>query len=222
MNLSEMRQRVLEHLRESTTSPVGVTNDEVNRYINDGYSEAAEITQAVVEELDLSVPARQNFVTLPDNSLAPLTFVDKATGFPIHQIHWTWLDDRDRRWIRRPRQRPSLIAAFGLHEFILYPHYTAAGTITMLHAIVPVDLASDTDVPLLPEQHHMGLVHYAIFRALVKNADGPRLGRALRQKQYYDQTVDGLGVWSVDRHETLHTAVYGVFKQAPSSIVEWG
>ena len=227
MNLGQIRAKTLDFLREQS-SPVGVTTQEIDRYINDGYVEIAETTQAVVEEIQIGIGAGEHFFTLPANSLAPLTFVDDTTGYPIRPVHWTFIDKRDFRWIRIARQRPRLYAAFGLKEIFFYPAYLADATLTMNHSVVPMDLfvtstlRADADVPNLPEQHHMALSHYANYRVLLKDADGPRLGRAMRQRGYYQNTLDGVSVWSVERHETLKTAVYGVSKHSPSTISEYG
>ena len=227
MNLGQIRSKTLDFMRE-LASPVGVTTQEIDRYINDAYVEMAEVTQAVVEEITLTVQAGEHFVPLPQNSLAPLTLIDAATDRPIKPVHWTWVDKRDRRWIRISRQRPRVYSAFGLKEIFLYPAYLADATMTLNHSVVPVEgfatsiLENDSDIPNLPEQHHMALAFYAEYRALLKDADGPRLGRAMRQHGYYKNTLDGVGIWSVERHETLRTAVYGVSKHAPSSIAEFG
>jgi hypothetical protein len=227
MDLGTIRQKTLDFLREQST-PVGVTSAEINRYINDGYVEIAETTQAVVEEIQLTVGGGEHFLALPGNSLAPLTFVDDTSGYPIRPVHWTWIDRRDFRWIRISRQRPRLYAAFGLKEIFFYPAYNSTSTVTMNHAVVPQSgfttdlLVNNTDIPELPEQHHMALSFYANYRALLKDADGPKLGRAMRQRKYYQNTLDGVGIWSVERHETLKTAVYGVSKHSPSTIAEFG
>ena len=222
MNLGQIRNRVLDFLREQS-SPTGITAAELNRYINDGYRDMSERTLSVVEETTISVPGETPFVTFPTNSLAPLTFVDQTSDMPILPVHWTWIDRRDKLFVRKTRSRPSLIAAFGLYEALIYPAYTSGGgTIVLTHAIMPTELSSDTDTPSLPEQHHMGLVYYASHRVLLKDADGPRLGRALRQKKYYEETVDGLEVWGLSRHENLRTNVYSNNLPTASTIGEFG
>jgi len=217
MDLQTIRSLVYSHLKE-TDPPVGVTEAEVNRYVNDGYRDLAEKTLFAVEEIDLTVNAYENFIELPSNSLAPLTFTDKATGRPIDLVHWEWIDKRDRFWVRKGRSRPSVVAAFGLSELVIWPHYLTQSQITMNHSIVPDELVNDTDEPEFPEQHHMALVYYATYCALRKDADGEQLGRSMKQHKRYLFSRDGLEVWTLDRHANIRMAIYGNVLRTPGGI----
>jgi hypothetical protein len=206
------------------TNAVGVTEAEVDRYVNDGYRDIAERTQAVVSTNTLTVEADSPYYTLPSNSLAPLTILDTASGYPIRPKHWTWIDKRDHLWVRKTRSRPSVFAAWDLHEVIFYPAYAAQSSITLVHAVIPdvTALSADSDVPDLPEQHHMSLVHFALWRSLSKDADGPQLGRAMRQRRDYDNVLGGIEVWALDRHQGIRTATYGEPKYTPTTLSEFG
>ena len=208
MNRGEIRSRIIEALREEET-PVEVSTDELNEYIDDGYEEVAELTGAVVTDTVVSCPAKEHFIPLPANCLYPLAIIDTSSSRPIDLKHWTFIDRRDRVWIRSFRQRPYYAAAWSLTHLLVYPAYENAGSLTLTHAVIPGPLANDASVPDIPEQYHRGLQHYGHHRVLLKDADERRFGRSLRQRRYYLESLSDLSDWSGKRHEGIRQAIYG-------------
>ncbi len=208
MTRGELRTRIIESLREAD-DPVGVTTAELNEYIDDGYEEMAELTGAVVRDAVVACPLGEHIVALPADCLYPIAIRDTATGYPIDLKHWTFIGKLNNTWIRVSRIRPWYAAAWSLTHLLLFPAYDIAGSITITQASVPDPLANDGAIPDLPPQHHRGLVHYGHHRALLKDADGPRFGRSLRQRRYYFESMGDLDDWSTKRHEGIRTAIYG-------------
>lgn len=208
MTKQEIRAAIIRHLRESTT-PVRWTATEIDHYIDDGYRDLAERTGAIVGERLLVCGSGVHFISLPRDILFPIAIVDDATGEAVDPVHWTYIEDMDSDWLEKNASRPQVFAAFGLFELSLYPAYGATGTLRGTFAICPETLALDTDEPDLPPEYHAALVHYGSYRCLLKNADGPRLGRALRQLGYFNDYVEGLDTWADGRHEGILMSIYG-------------
>lgn len=208
MNRGEIRSAVISHLRENATTPVRWTSAEIDRYIDDGYREMAEITGAVVRTDTLTIRAESHFYTLPTDCLYPISIQDAGQDEPIDPVHWLWIDGEDEIWIRTLRQRPEVYAAWGLDEIIFWPAYNADGTVRMTQAIIPGPLASDSATPDLPQEYHGGLVEYAIFRCLLKDADGQQLGRAQRHRAYYMEFLGGLDFWTGRRHPNIRRDMF--------------
>lgn len=208
MNRGQMRERVIADLDEQAT-PVNVTETEINDLLDDAYQELARVTGAVIADITLDTNAGDPFVKLPDDILRALAIIDVGTGRPIDLKHWTFIDKIDNRWIRRTRTRPWYAAAWGLKELLLFPSYSAPGQITISATQIPGPMTSDSDIPNLPRQYHRALVHYAVSEALTKDADGPRFGRALRRRRDYQETLGEIDFWADNRHENIHTAIYG-------------
>ena len=208
MNRGQMRDRVIADLDEQTT-PVNVTETEINDLLDDAYQEIARLTGAVVGDTTLTTYAGEPFVKIPDNVLRVLAIIDVATNRPIDLKHWTFIDKIDNRWIRRQRTRPWYAAAWGLTELLLFPSYLANGQITVTATEIPDAMTSDTDIPDLPRQYHRALVQYAVAEALTKDCDGPRFGRSLRRRRDYKEALGEIDFWADNRHENIHTAIYG-------------
>lgn len=220
MNRGEIRTRVLQLLHEDTSPLRRFPDDEVDLYIDDGYIDIAERTGVVVRTETLDVPAMQHYVRFPDDCMYPLAVKDAAAEWPIDPTTWLWIDRVDRHWIRRHRSRPWVYAAWGLQEFIIYPAYNVPGQIHMTMAVIPETpaLSSDSSVPDLPEEYHQALVYYAYGQALLKDADGPRLGRASKQLKYYEEMLGEVEDYANDRHEGIRTSVYGSPHRTPARL----
>jgi hypothetical protein len=208
MNRGQIRERVITDINESSP-PVSVLTEELNEYIDDAYQEVARVTGAVVTDVTLDCGAGNPYVKLPDNMLRPLAIIDVGNGRPIDLKHWTFVDKVDAQFIRRSRTSPWFACAWGFKELLLYPSYSAAGQITITGTIIPAAMTSDSDVPDIPEQYHRGLAYYAAHHALIKDADGPRFGRALRKLRDYRDALGEIDLWADSRHENIHMAVYG-------------
>lgn len=206
-------------MREADT-PVRWSVAELNRYIDDGYIDMSERTGAVVATRTINCPAQAHFIALDSDCLYPIAAKDVASDLPIDPVHWSFLDSVDDVWVRLAGPRPDFYAMFGLREFIIYPAYETAGTIEMILSVVPTGLATDSAEPDLPEEYHYGLVHYVHGRALAKDAHGddagPRFGRARRQLGFYQEALNGLGLWTFDRHKHIAKAVYGEHYRMPT------
>jgi len=210
MNRSTIRQNVLEHLREDPSNPVRWSVGEVNRYIDDGYQEVVERTGAVVDTTVLTAAGNNPYVTLPENTLYPIALKDVTTDMPIDPVHWKVIDNEDSQWVGRVTPtRPDLFAPWGLFEIILFPAYANESTVSLIHAIDPGPLASDSAEPDIPTQFHYSLVEYAIWRCMIKDADQERLQRAQMHFQHFEEKMGGVTRWTKDRNRGIFSAIYG-------------
>lgn len=201
MNRGEIRAAIQQRIDD--TSGVRATVDEINRYIDDGYVDLAERTQAVVRRETLSCPAGEHFIPLSADCLSPLLLRDVTSGLPIDFVDWPLIDRKDSLFIRKVATRPYCAATWGVAELLIYPAYETAGSMEIMQSIVPAPLG-ESDSPALPEQHHQALVYYGHYRVLLKDAHGDlagrRLGRAKRQHGYYLAAAGLLATWTMERH----------------------
>jgi len=135
---------------------------------------------------------------------------DVASGTPVDPVNWRLIDRKDPYFMTCEGSTPAIVAPWGLKHILLNPPFSGDGTISLVHAVVPIaGLTSDSSVPDTPDWFHPALVNYAHARALTRDADGPRLGRALRQFGYYDELLERLDEFGQNRHEGVRQSVYG-------------
>lgn len=227
MNRGAIRAAVIASLREANP-PVRWTIAELNEYLDDGYRDLAERTAAVVRTFTLSLQPGQNYVTLPSvtdaagtfDVIHPLAVKDVATDLPLDPVAWSFFDDQDRIWIRTSEQRPRFYAFWDWHTMLVYPHYGAAGTLSVIAAMMPRGFVDDNSEPEVPGEYHDALIHYGIWRCLLKGAKGPRFGRSNVQLRNFSERLIGLGDWTNERHEGIFKAIYGQRARVPADV--WG
>ena len=160
MNRGQIRDKVLTHLREDPDAPVRWTLSEVNRYLDDGYREMAELTGAETRTDIITVQANNNFYTLDSDVLYPIAIQDILREKPMDPVHWTFIDEIDGIWIRTRRTTADLYAAWGGAELLIYPAPPENRDLTLYSAIIPAGLPADASEPSFPAQYHVGLVEY--------------------------------------------------------------
>ena len=214
MNRGEIRTQVLDALRDG--GAVRWTSDEIDRYIDDGYRKICNTTGCLLATSNLPCAASEHFITLPDDCLYPIAMRDVATGIPVDQVHWRFIDAEDYLWIQKTSTYPVYAAMWGLKKLIIHPAYAAAGSMELIYAQTPAAITSDATEPDFPVQFHSALFYYAYSRALAKDADGPRLGRALRQMRYYEEQVAGITQWMETKNEGVLQSVTGEVFRVPA------
>lgn len=195
-------------LRESS-SPVGWSKDELDRYINDVYSDTAKETKAVVSTVEIIAAEGQRFIKLPDDTIQVLMLNDKSTGKPIDQVDWLWIDARNRTFARKKNARARYAATFGLGTLMLYPSYSPSGTVVAILVVNPQPLVNDSDIPALPQEFHQSLVYGATHRAMMKDATKERFKRGLEELVRWQASLGGLSTWANRRHEAIRVSNWG-------------
>lgn len=211
MTRGEIRLAAQKRIRD--TDGIRTTESEIDLYIDDGYTDLAERSGAIVRTTNLTCPPGEHYIALPDDCLYPIVLRDVATGDPIDFVDWPYIDKHDRVFIRRVGQKPHVAAMWGLGELLIYKAYESGGTIEVIMSVVPAPFTSDNEEPDLPVQHHQALIHYVHARSLLKEAHGdlagPKLGRAKRQMATYQALASGIEKWAMDRHGVMRLAIYG-------------
>lgn len=216
MNRQEIRLAVQDRIRDPTG--VRTTEAEINRYIDDGYSDLAERSGAIVRVAVISCPANQHFIAVPDDCLYPIVLRDLGSGLPLDFVDWPFIDKRDANWIRRSSSFPRLAAMWGLGEILIHEAFSGTGSIELTYAAIPAPL-TDGASPELPPQHHQALIHYCHARVLLKEAHadlaGRRLGRAQAQFKQYLGLAGAIEKWGLDRMGSMQLAIYGDSMRKP-------
>jgi len=208
VNRGQIRQAVIAILRETST-PTGWTSDELDRYINDVYSDTAKETKSVILTVDIPAPSGVNVIDIPVNAIQTLAVFDKATGEPIDPVDWLWIDKRNRTFIRRSDTRARYVAPFGMHSWFIYPHYTPEGTITATFTADATPMTSDTDIPAIPETFHRSLTYGAAHRAMMKDAKGKKIRMAMKEFVRWRKSLGELSTWANQRHEKITLSNHG-------------
>lgn len=206
MNRGEIRQAVISILRETST-PTGWTADELNRYINDVYSDTAKETKAVVTTVNLPVAEGQALLDIPANAIQVLTLIDQATGRPIDHVDWLYIHQKNRQFARREDGRPRYAAPFGMHQLLLYPKYNPAGTVTGTFVTDAVPMTQDSDVPALPQEYHRGLSYGVAHLAMLKDAKRSRLKQAMGYYVRWQESLGTLSKWASERHKAIYLSL---------------
>ena len=123
--------------------------------------------------------------------LLPLR-VTLLSGTRVRPTRIADLDLYDSAWQTTTGTAPLRYAALGFDFLILYPQLSAEGAVNITYARAPVALASDTDIPEIPEQHHPDLVDYAICRLRMKEG-GQEFAKTL---PYFNRFLDGAQEYS--------------------------
>lgn len=206
MTRGEIRQAVISILRETST-PTGWTAEELNEYINDVYSDTAKETKSVVTTVDIPVAEGQARVDIPVNAIQVLALIDQYTGKPIDHVDWLYIHSRNRKFAEREDSRPRYAAPFGMHQLLIYPSYTPAGTITGTFVTDAVPMTQDSDVPAIPQEYHRGITYGVAHLAMLKDAKKSRLKMAMSYFGRWQKSLGTLSKWASERHKAIYLSL---------------
>jgi hypothetical protein len=192
----EMQEEVFKRLRESSSSPVFWTLDDVKDSINEGYGEISDSSEwfervKVVDLLKLR-PYYDVYSYLDKCFLRiDVAFNETTSRWLTHEHHATF-DARDPRWEQRVAE-PDHLLFRGIRWLSYWPYKgVESGRIRQYFVSVPPTLCDDTDEPGFPEQYHYGLVEYAVYDLLAQDNEVNLALEAWQAYQGYDQ---GLSSW---------------------------
>jgi hypothetical protein len=206
---SELTQRTLRRLAESTSEPVAVTEAEVIRALDEGQRLFAAISLSIERTDRFDLTANQVWyqasVQLPD-FFVPLRCAQRplATGVSefdvptfdevtfdeatanagavtrVKPARLAELDALDREWQNARSNTTLRYGVVGFELLFAYPAPSAAGvSLEMTYAATPRDLTSGSQSPDIPSQYHQFLIDYAL-PTLRLNDGGAELERSVK------------------------------------------
>ena len=174
MNRGEMRNRILDGLNDSFTSPVSSSAAQ----INDVITEASEVLAEEVEAIPRTIftPLREGvtyFYTpaLASDMMVPMRLWNPTTNRRLTAIDLRQLDEHNRGW-EAVTGNPEVWASLSWDVFAIYPHpATGGGVLRIDYLAWPRELLDDDDELEFPLSAHDGAVLYGIYDGLLKRQD---------------------------------------------------
>jgi hypothetical protein len=196
MTFGEIKAEVFKRLRESSTSPVFWTEDDVGDAINEGLGEISDSSEwyerVKVVNLLKSRPYYDVYAFLDRCFLRIDAAYNTTTSRWLTHEHHSNLDSGDNRWEMRVAE-PDRLLFRGIRWLSYWPYKgTPTGTIRQYFVSIPKTLCDDADVPGFPEQFHYGLVDYAFYDLMSQDGETDQALEAWKAYQGYDQ---GLTAW---------------------------
>lgn len=174
MTRSEIRDRILTGLNESTSSPVFWTTAQMNAVMDEGAEVLAEEAAAIKRTAITTLrPGTLYYTTrgIASDMMAPYRLWLHATNRKLTAVHWSQLDRFHERW-QEVTGLPEVWAPVSWDFFALYPHPAEAGGVLRVDYLAwPRALTSDSDRPEFMESDHDALVLYGVYRGLLKRWD---------------------------------------------------
>ncbi len=176
MNRGEIRERILNALNESATSPVFWSTSEMDSIIDEAQEIICEELEAVkrTDFLPLGAGQLYYFTESIPNCMAPYRLYTTHNNQRIYATTVSELDKKNELWAR-VNGDPIRWAPVGWDMFVLYPHPAAGGgTLRVDYLGWPRALQDDSDEPEIPSPTHDGLVLYGVQDGLLKRWDAKR------------------------------------------------
>ena len=163
MNLAAIKQQAWRKLDEDPAAPVYFTADLMLAAINEGLNIYSSLTLSV-EKVATLPPISDTFTNLLaaiPRLLVPLKVYRGST-----RLRPSVIDEFaaiDPYW-RLAAGTPDSYAMLGATLFVVNRKPSSPVSLTMTYAATAADLASDSDIPEIPLDDHIALVHYAIWK----------------------------------------------------------
>lgn len=174
MTRSEIRQRILESLNESATSPVFWSTTQIDGLIDEGQEilaeEAGAIKRTAFQALKDGTTYYYTRGIAPD-IMAPYRIWLTHLGRRLTTVSLSELDKRNERWVD-VNGEPEYWFPVSWDLFGIYPHpATGGGVMRMDYLAWPRSLLDDSDEPEYRRADHDALVLYGIYDGLMKRWD---------------------------------------------------
>jgi len=174
VNRGEIRNRILDGLSDSFSSPVGSTEAQLNEVIQEASEVLAEEIEAVKRTVFFPLQEGVTYIYTP--GLAPDLMMPKrlwnpTTSKPLTAVSLKELDEFKEDW-ESVVGNPDSWAALSWDIFAIFPHPATAGGVLRLDYLAwPRELLDDDDEPEFPESVQDGIVLYGLYDGLLKRYD---------------------------------------------------
>lgn len=177
MNRQEIRDRILQGLNESTSSPSFFTTAQVDEYITDGQEIMAEEIAAIKRSLIVPKRASTTYYNtrgLATDMMVPYRIWDVSNERRLEAHTMLELDAHQERWIDTTGD-PWWWFPLSWDTFGVYPRPAGPGGVYRVDYLAwPRELIDDGDVPETHNSDHDGLVLFGIYEGLLKMWNVPQ------------------------------------------------
>ena len=176
MTYAEIKSETLRRCGEDPAAPAYYTDAEAGRAINSGYRIFALLTLCLETTTTVGLLAGEAFKEILSSGvtfLATLRVVN-ADGDKVQPGSMLELSARSSRW-QSTEGSPLIYAMVGSSLMALTPQPAGAHNLAVLHAYIPAALTLDAESPLIPDEDHEALVHFAAHDLLSSKEGAGRL-----------------------------------------------
>ena len=177
MNRSDIRQRILEGLNDSATSPVFWSTTQIDTIIDEAQEVLAEEIRAIRRSVHMPMVDGAAFYSsraLGDDVMSIYRIYLREDARRLTAVTLGELDARNRVWMSVEGD-PWNWCPISWDLFAIYPHpATGGGFLEVSYLAWPPSLLDDSDEPEFPEADHDGLVLYGIYDGLMKQWDAAK------------------------------------------------
>ncbi len=174
MTREEIRDRVLDALNVSTTSPVFWSTTEMDRIINEAQEAFAEEALAIHRTVLTALRPGASYYTtrsIAADMMAPYRIWMQDRNRRLTAVSLDNLDRFHEKWLE-VSGTPEVWVPISWDWFAVYPHPSVGGGVMRVDYIAwPRDLSHDQDTSELYEADQDCLVLYAVYQGLLKRWD---------------------------------------------------
>lgn len=182
MNLGTIKARIWQRLDDTNPGTYyGATS--VVDAINEGQRLWCLLTLAIERSKGITLTANQaeytNLRTLigSPSYLLPLRLTLDSSGTVVKPATIHELDAVSETWLSTAGT-PERYATRGFDYLAIYPQPTGNTGASLMYAAEPLALAGDLDTPEMPEEYHLDLIEWALYR-LRKREGGQELEKVM-------------------------------------------
>ena len=187
MQLDEMRTLLTRLLDED-----GVRRPDsvMNTTLNDGYQMSSLLSQGCEVTKTFTYNQNLHFTYLSKDFFVPTSVY--FDGVRLNPIRMADLDFLTTQWMETTPSEPVYYftqgALLNQPQIWIYPRPAVNGRVKITHSIIPQRLATDSDVPQIPAEHHYTIVLWSYAWELLKERGALLANKAFRVfMQYMDQ-----------------------------------
>ena len=174
MNRGEIRNRILDGLSDSFSSPVSSSEAQLNAVIQEASEVLAEEIEAVKRTVFFPLQEGSTYFYTPalaSDLMMPVRLWNPATNKRLTAVSLRELDAFKEDW-ESVSGNPHTWASLSWDVFAIFPHPASAGGLLRLDYLAwPRDLLDDDDEPEFPAAVHDGIVLYGMYDGLLKRYD---------------------------------------------------
>lgn len=167
----------------------------LNATLNDGYQISSLMSQGCELTKTFTYNQSLHFTYLPYDFFVPTSVY--WNGSRLGPIKMGDLDLLTTNWITAdPVETPLYYFTLGSlqkqPQLWLYPRPLANGRVKITHSVIPQRLASDTDTPRLPVEHHYVIVLFAYAWELLKERGALLANKSFRVFMQFMEQLNSL------------------------------
>lgn len=190
MNFAALRQAVYDRLGVDPSNDTLMSSDKVGRFVNLALHEIeAQHPWSWLQKSETLTTAAGTETVTPAADWRFTTELRNNQGRNLERYSMTDLNDRWMPLGNNTTQGPPIEWAVWQSTIYLRPIPDGVYTLTHYYLRSEVDLAGDTDTPLIPDALSGAVIEYASYLAFRRERNDPRAAECLKAYQVWEQRM---------------------------------